>query len=309
MRGATIGGSGSAPLGPGLGPGIGTARKPPNSWMGPGGSGWSGYAAFSFVGTGMRIMTRVVCVTRDTRITGVRKSREETRTYPDHPDPWRISAVFRHRRPGPRPGPTRTRRASTTAAATVLPPCIPIGAIRPSTPAEMIMLAFSEYELRRCVGMLGDQPEMLAQHLRATIARGARVAPGRPATALTFAARCLRHRLADLFAARHGWRQARTGFSVRALAAGMVRCGDMSAAATWSLDVADHAFFFRTEDRRPVAVAGHLYNLTQTKRPAIQAWATRRGLHASFPTDFPSWWCPGATAPCLYVRHSDGGRA
>ena len=92
-------GSGSAPVGPGMGPGIAPSGKPRISWMGPGGSGWSGSVTlFSVQG-----LTHVITCTGG--IGGLRKSKRITRTHPDHPDPWRIFAVFETRRPGPNPDP------------------------------------------------------------------------------------------------------------------------------------------------------------------------------------------------------------
>jgi len=93
MISATMIGSGSAPVGPGKGPGVPVAGEPRNTWAGPGGSGWSGYVVFYFVAAGSCI-THVMHIAHDTHIRGVRKSRGKTRPHPDHPDPWRKSAVF-----------------------------------------------------------------------------------------------------------------------------------------------------------------------------------------------------------------------
>lgn len=97
-------GSGSARVGPGMGPGLVPPRNPRKTWAGPGRSGWSGSVALSFVADGSRI-TRDARVTRDARIGRYRECRGKTRTHPDHPDPWRFSADFQQRRPGPNPDP------------------------------------------------------------------------------------------------------------------------------------------------------------------------------------------------------------
>lgn len=104
MSAATASGSGSAPVGPGKGPGTPVVGKPRNTPVGPGGSGWSGSVVFSFVPAGVCIK-HVAHIAHDTRIRGVRKSGEETRPHLDHPDPWRISAGFTRAKPGPYPDP------------------------------------------------------------------------------------------------------------------------------------------------------------------------------------------------------------
>jgi hypothetical protein len=97
-------GSGSAQVGPGMGPGLASPQNPRKTSVGPGGSGWSGSVTLSFVAAGSRI-THDARVTRDARIGGYRECRGKTRTHPDHPDPWRFSADFQQRRPGPNPDP------------------------------------------------------------------------------------------------------------------------------------------------------------------------------------------------------------
>ncbi len=105
MSFAVASGSGSAAVGPGPGPGLRPSRNARNSRRGPGGSGWSGSVALSFVAALKHITKRVARMTRDMRVRGVWKSEGKTWTNPDHLDPWRISAGFRCHRRGPDPDP------------------------------------------------------------------------------------------------------------------------------------------------------------------------------------------------------------
>jgi hypothetical protein len=77
-------GSGSAWVGPGQGQGLSAPQKPRKCWLGPGGSGWSGYLIFSFV-SAHKIITRDMHVTWGRHYGGVRGV-------------------------GQKPGPTRTTR-------------------------------------------------------------------------------------------------------------------------------------------------------------------------------------------------------
>jgi hypothetical protein len=85
-----------------------------------------------------------------------------------------------------------------------------------------------------------------------------------------------------------GWVAADSGFSVRDVA--RVSGADEE----WDREFADHKSFWLREGR-PYAVAAHLYGCDQDRKAAARAWAARRGLVASFPDDFPSWWLPGRT--------------
>jgi len=118
---APLDGSGFALVGPGMGPGLPCSRNPQKAKAGPGGSGWSGSVALSFVAAGPRI-THDTRITRDARVRGYRECRGKTRTYPDHPDPWRFSAGFARARPGPNPDPHLDPPGPGTLGARA-PPC------------------------------------------------------------------------------------------------------------------------------------------------------------------------------------------
>ena len=80
------------------------------------GSRWvrgSRYVSLDFVQADSRI-THITRVAHVTRIWGVRKSKGNTRTARTHPDPWRISAVFSDRIPGPVPDPPGPMAGPTT---------------------------------------------------------------------------------------------------------------------------------------------------------------------------------------------------
>lgn len=115
-------GSGSARVGPGMGPGLSCSQNPQKTPAGPGGSGWSGSVTLSFVAAGPRI-THDTRVTRDARVRGYRECRGKTRTYPDHPDPWRFSAAFARARPGPNPDPHLDPPGPGTLGARAPPRC------------------------------------------------------------------------------------------------------------------------------------------------------------------------------------------
>lgn len=94
--------------------------------------------------------------------------------------------------------------------------------------------------------------------------------------------------LSDAYGARRGWRRAAERFPVRALAR------VSRAEEEWEPKFVDH-YSFWVSDGRPVAVVAHLYGCDEALREAACAWAALRGLRATFPVDFPSWWYPGRT--------------
>ena len=95
-------GSGYSGFGSGLGPGLTISKNAMNSMVGPGGSGWSGSFSLFSVGGGKTVHKERMVMTKNR---GVHKGGGITRTYPDHPDPSRVSAGLRTT---PYPDPTRT---------------------------------------------------------------------------------------------------------------------------------------------------------------------------------------------------------
>ncbi len=95
-------GSGSEGAGSGLGPGLPISKNVVISMAGPGGSGWSGYILLFAIGGGKTVHKDILVMTKNR---GVHKGKGKTRTYPDHPDPSRVSAGLRTT---PYPDPTRT---------------------------------------------------------------------------------------------------------------------------------------------------------------------------------------------------------
>jgi hypothetical protein len=94
--------------------------------------------------------------------------------------------------------------------------------------------------------------------------------------------------ISDSYGARRGWREASKRFPLSALA--RLRVADED----WEQEFTDHRSFWTLHDR-PFAVAAHLYGCDDRVRDAACAWAASRGLQATFPVDFPSWWYPGRT--------------
>jgi len=95
-------GSGSEGAGSGLGPGLPISKNVMISMAGPGGSGWSGYILLFAIGGGKTAHKDILVMTKNR---GVHKGKGKTRTYPDHPDPSRVSEGLRTT---PYPDPTRT---------------------------------------------------------------------------------------------------------------------------------------------------------------------------------------------------------
>ena len=112
--------------------------------------------------------------------------------------------------------------------------------------------------------------------------------------------RAVQHKLATLFGKRRGWRLSASGFPPAVLARHGVSARTTDPAEGYTRAAADHPFFYRTDDRRAAAVAAHLYEARDQDRVAIRSWAAARRLTVAFPTDFPSWWVPGATTLCVY---------
>jgi hypothetical protein len=106
----------------------------------------------------------------------------------------------------------------------------------------------------------------------------------------------IQHHLAAEFGQRNGWKPG-IGFSPSMLARRAIFPRRNESWTTTS-DTIDHPYFYRA-DRRAAAIAAHLYHGT-ARRQGIVAWAEHHNLTATFPTDFPSWWYPGATTLVVY---------
>jgi hypothetical protein len=111
--------------------------------------------------------------------------------------------------------------------------------------------------------------------------------------------RALQQQLATIFGERHGWRLSASGFAPAVLAGRDVSARTADPANGWTRAAADHPFFYRAE-RRAAAVVAHLYRAADQDRAAVRSWAAAHRLRVAFPTDFPSWWVPGATTLCVY---------
>jgi len=107
-----------------------------------------------------------------------------------------------------------------------------------------------------------------------------------------------RRAIREAYGARRGWICVDEPFSLRALA-----CVS-EVAEEWPIEFTDHRSFWEKAGR-PVAVCAHLYGCDQTKREAARVWASRHGLRAAFPVDFPSWWYPGRTTLIEFTRIKD----
>lgn len=107
----------------------------------------------------------------------------------------------------------------------------------------------------------------------------------------------LRLGLAKMFAADHNWKLSPSPFDIHVLAKqGVWGMRQMER----SIHI-DHAYYFRTSDRRAAGLAVHLYdNINTHKQQEIRQWAGKNKLNAEYPTDFPSWWVPGSTTLVLY---------
>jgi len=116
----------------------------------------------------------------------------------------------------------------------------------------------------------------------------------------------LRRRLAQMFGERHGWRDTRAEFGPAVLARRGMAVSDPSCRSAWPYPLIDHPDFFRTADRRAVALAAHLYGTSPGKRNDAATWAAQHHLRVEFPTDFPSWWVPGGTTLCIYLPEKEG---
>lgn len=111
--------------------------------------------------------------------------------------------------------------------------------------------------------------------------------------------RAVQHKLAMIYGERHGWRLSASRFAPAVLAGRDVSARAGDPADGWSRAAADHPFFYRAE-RRAAAVVAHLYRAADQDRAGVGNWAAAHRLRVAFPTDFPSWWVPGATTLCVY---------
>lgn len=113
--------------------------------------------------------------------------------------------------------------------------------------------------------------------------------------------RTLQQRLAVLFGATRGWTLSRSDFTAAVLARRGLFDGRGTCADPWPRELIDHPFYYR-KDRMASAVAAHLYGtFDATKRQNIAALAELKGLRATWPEDFPSWWLPGRTTLVVYT--------
>jgi hypothetical protein len=120
--------------------------------------------------------------------------------------------------------------------------------------------------------------------------------------------RTLQQRLAVLFGAIHGWTLSRSDFTSAVLARRGLFDGRGRHADPWPRDLVDHPFFYR-KDRVASAVAAHLYGtFDAARRQDIAALAALKGLHATWPEDFPSWWLPGRTTLVVYTALAEPAR-
>lgn len=118
-------------------------------------------------------------------------------------------------------------------------------------------------------------------------------------------ARAQQCRLAIDFGVSRGWKLGKP-FQPRTLARGRVldHPDDISAESDLDHhDQLDHPHHYRDpRTRRAVGIVAHLYDMTEAKKLCCQAAALSIGLRAEFPTDWPSWHCPGYTTMVVYTR-------
>ena len=74
----------------------------------------------------------------------------------------------------------------------------------------------------------------------------------------------------------------------------------------WPYREADHAFLYRTPDRRAAGAACHIYGLDEAGRARCRRWAAAQGLAVEFPAEPVAWWWPGSTALALYLPAEPG---
>ena len=103
--------------------------------------------------------------------------------------------------------------------------------------------------------------------------------------------------VSDAYGDLRGWTRAGESFPIRALAR-VSTIGE-----EWNREFTDHRGFWKANGR-PVAVSAHLYSCDEAQREAAHSWAYSRGLVATFPVDFPSWWYPGRTTLIEITRAS-----
>ena len=120
--------------------------------------------------------------------------------------------------------------------------------------------------------------------------------------------RALQHRLAVLFGAIHGWTLSRSDFTSAVLARRGLFDGRGCRADPWPRDLVDHPFFYR-KDRMASAVAAHLYGtFDASKKQDVASLAAAKGLQATWPKDYPSWWLPGGTTLVVYTPLAEPAR-
>jgi hypothetical protein len=108
--------------------------------------------------------------------------------------------------------------------------------------------------------------------------------------------------LAEEFGHRHDWNLSRRWFGWGQLARRSVM---RTRQEEWDStpqphEVADHCYYFR-KDKRPAALAVHLYNWpAEYCQASVAAVCSKHGLAAREVTNFPSWWYPGVTHLIVY---------
>lgn len=109
--------------------------------------------------------------------------------------------------------------------------------------------------------------------------------------------------LAIKFGERNGWQLTTWEFDLGTLSKGKVHAGSRSYMDRYYAagNAFDHAYHYRNEDRRAVALACHLYGgpgVLKYCEEACRHW----GLTFETPQDYPSWWLPGSTTLIVYKR-------
>ena len=168
-------------------------------------------------------------------------------------------------------------------------------------------MTFSMAEpLRRKISTVTPSAAQKAERLDEALVSIGRTTSHCAKAELRFEITRLRRRLAQMFGERHGWRYTRAEFAPAVLARRGMANSDRSCPSAWPYPLIDHPDFFRTADRRAVALAAHLFVTSPGKRNDAAAWAAQHHLRVEFPADFPSWWVPGGTTLCIYLPEKEG---
>jgi hypothetical protein len=86
-----------------------------------------------------------------------------------------------------------------------------------------------------------------------------------------------------------------------------VRYSPWRSGSDWSGHFVDHSYYFRMPSRNAAAFATNPYGLHWTvDHPAIRAFCKQRGLQATIPDDFPSWWYPRRTTLIVFTPATSG---